>query len=209
MNGQGKFFERAYDLADAEQTRRLYDEWAASYDEELRAAGYASPARTAAAMAAAVADRSAPLLDLGCGSGLSGEAFRAAGFTLIDGTDFSAEMLAVAASKGVYRELFQGDLNTPIPARPGSYANAAAVGVFSPTHAPAAMIDAVVALLPPGGCFGFSLNDHALAEPVYEERIGDLVDGGAVEVVSGEYGDHLPQIGLKAKIYVLRKRRHF
>jgi predicted TPR repeat methyltransferase len=206
MTGQGKFFERAYDLADAEQTRRLYDEWAASYDEELRAAGYASPARTAAAMAAAVADRSAPLLDLGCGSGLSGEAFRAAGFTLLDGTDFSAEMLAVAETKCVYRKLTKGDLNAPIPAKPGDYANAAAVGVFSPTHAPAAMIDAVVALLPPGGCFGFSLNDHALAEPAYEKRIDDLVDGRAVEVVSDEYGDHLPQIGLKAKIYVLRKR---
>jgi predicted TPR repeat methyltransferase len=206
MSSASKFFERAYDLADAEQTRRLYDEWAASYDEELRAAGYASPARTAAAMAAAVADKSAPLLDLGCGSGLSGEAFRAAGFTQIDGTDFSAEMLAVAAAKGVYRALFKGDLNTPIPASPGAYANAAAVGVFSPTHAPAAMIDAVVALLPPDGCFGFSLNDHALAGPAYEERIGGLVEAGAVEVVSDEYGDHLPQIGLKAKIYVLRRR---
>jgi len=206
MTGQGKFFDRAYDLEDAEQTRSLYDEWAASYDEELRAAGYASPARTAAAMAAAVADRAAPLLDLGCGTGLSGEALRDAGFTTIDGTDFSAEMLAVAAGKGVYRDLFQGDLNTPIPASPGTYANAAAVGVFSPTHAPAAMIDDVVALLPSGGCFGFSLNDHALAEPGYEQRIADLVEAGAVEVVSDVYGDHLPQIGLKAKIYVLRRR---
>jgi len=206
MTGQGKFFERAYDLADAEQTRSLYDEWAASYDEELCAAGYASPARTAAAMAAAVAEKAAPLLDLGCGTGLSGEALRDAGFTTIDGTDFSAEMLAVAAGKGVYRDLFQGDLNTPIPASPGEYSNAAAVGVFSPTHAPAAMIDDVVALLPSGGCFGFSLNDHALAEPGYEQRIADLVEAGAVEVVSDAYGDHLPQIGLKAKIYVLRKR---
>lgn len=206
MSSASKFFERAYDLADAEQTRSLYDEWAASYDEELRAAGYASPVRTAAAMAEAVADRRAPLLDLGCGSGLSGEAFRAAGFAVIDGTDFSAEMLAVAEAKGVYRKLTKGDLNAPIPAKPGDYANATAVGVFSPTHAPAAMIDDVVALLPPGGCFGFSLNDHALAEPAYEKHIGGLVEAGAVAVVSDAYGDHLPQIGLKAKIYVLRKR---
>ncbi len=206
MTGQGKFFDRAYDLENAEQTRRLYDEWGASYDEELRAAGYASPARTAAAMAEAVADKAAPLLDLGCGTGMSGEALRAAGFTVIDGTDFSAEMLAAAETKGVYRKLTKGDLNTPIPARAGDYANAAAVGVFSPTHAPPEMIDAVMALLPPGGCFGFSLNDHALAEPAYEERIGALVEADSVEVVSDAYGDHLPQIGLKAKIYVLRKR---
>ena len=206
MAGKKEFFDRAYDLDGPEKTRALYSEWAESYDAELREKGYASPARTAAAMAAQVADKTAPLLDLGCGTGLSGEVLRDAGFSVIDGTDFSPEMLAVAETKGLYRKLTKGDLNRPIPARPGDYANATAVGVFSPSHAPAEMIDAVMALLPAGGCFGFSLNDHALAEEAYEQRIGELKDSGKVEVAFDEYGDHLPGIGLKARIYVLRKR---
>lgn len=206
MAKPSKFLDRAYDLDDAEKTRAFYRDWAESYDEEVRASGYASPARTAAAMAEAVADLTSPFLDLGCGTGLCGEALRKAGFTTIDGTDFSEEMLAAAEAKGIYRRLFKGDLNNPIPADPGDYANIAAVGVFSPGHAPAEMIDAVTALLPAGGCFGLSLNDHALAERTYADRIAALVDAAEIEVAFNAYGDHLPGIGLKARIYVLRKR---
>ena len=206
MVKQSNFLDRAYGLDDAEKTRSFYGEWAISYDEEVKANGYASPARTAAAMAEAVEDIGAPLLDLGCGTGLSGEAFRAAGFSAIDGTDFSEEMLGFAETKGVYRQLFKGDLNNPIPARPGDYANIVAVGVFSPGHAPADMINTVVALLQAKGCFGFSLNDHALEEKEYEDRVKDLVDAGVAEIVFNDYGDHLPGIGLNSRIYVLRKR---
>lgn len=206
MAKQSKFLDRAYDLDTAEKTRAFYRDWAASYDEEVRASGYASPARTAAAMAETAGDLAAPFLDLGCGTGLSGEAFREAGFTTIDGTDFSEEMLAAAETKGIYRRLFKGDLNNPIPAAPGDYANIAAVGVFSPGHAPAEMIEAVIALLPQGGCFGLSLNDHALAEQTYEDKIQALVNSGVAEVASNTYGDHLPGIGLNSRIYVLRKR---
>ncbi len=57
----------------------------------------------AAALAALVGDLDAPLLDLGCGTGLSGEAFMSAGFSVIDGTDFSETMIAVARNKpGLY-----------------------------------------------------------------------------------------------------------
>lgn len=205
MSDHSKFFDRVYGLDDAEKTRAFYADWAQSYDDDLRAQGYATPRRTAEAMAQAVADRTAPLLDLGCGTGLSGEAFVAAGFTTIDGSDFSEEMLAAAATKGLYRKLSQGDLNRPIPAEAGEYANIAAVGVFSPGHAPPEMTDAVVAVLPKGGCFGFSLNDHALKNPGYLQRIEALAQAGTVEIVSDEYGDHLPGIGLKSRIMVLRR----
>jgi len=205
MTKQEGFLDKVYDLDDAEKTQALYRDWAKSYDEELRASGYASPARTAAAMAAQVADVTAPLLDLGCGTGLAGQAFRNAGFITIDGTDFTEEMLEAAKAKGIYRKLTLGDLNDPIPAQPGDYANIAAVGVFSPGHAPAEMIDLVFGLLPQGGCFGFSLNDHALEEASYEGRVKDLAVDGTLEVAFQEYGDHLPKIDLKSKIYVLRK----
>ena len=131
---------------------------------------------------------------------------RDAGFETIDGTDFSQEMLACARGKpGVYRNLILGDLHNPLPASPGDYAHIAAVGVFSPSHAPAAMIDQVVALLPPGGCFVFSLNDHALRDPSYEERIGALTEAATAEVAFREYGDHLPARGIQAVVCVLRK----
>jgi len=203
---KGGFLDRAYDLDDAEKTRAFYEEWAASYEAETLANGYVTPGRCAAALAECAADKNAPLLDLGCGTGLSGVAFRDIGFVCIDGTDFSEEMLACARTKqGVYRNLVASDLNDPLPGAPGDYANIAAVGVFSPGHAPPEMIDAVIEKLPRSGCFVFSLNDHALEIPGYEARIDALVDRGRAEVAFREYGDHLPGRGLGAVVAVLRR----
>lgn len=205
MTEPTNFLDNAYELDSSDKTREYYRQWARSYDDELKANGYASPARVAAAMAAHVADLTAPILDLGCGTGLSGQALRDQGFTTIDGTDFSQEMLAVAQSKDLYRATAKGDLNNPIPAAKGDYQNFAAVGVFSPGHAPPEMIPSVVDLLPQHGCLGFTLNDHALEDARYETFISDLAEAGTVEVALKEYGDHLPGIGLKATVYILRK----
>ena len=200
------FLDNAYGVSDPESTRCLYKDWAATYEEEVRANGYVTPGRCAEALATLAADKHAPLLDLGCGTGLSGEAFKEAGFTTIDGTDFSEEMLAYARSKpDVYRNLILGDLQAPLPAAPGEYANIAAVGVFSPGHAPAPMIDQVIALLPPQGCFVFSLNDHALEDPRYHERMSALADAGGAEIALCEYGEHLLARGIRAEVCVLRK----
>ncbi|MFQ5622192.1 MAG: class I SAM-dependent DNA methyltransferase [Paracoccaceae bacterium] len=202
-----RFLEGAYSLDGAEATREFYDAWSKSYDEEIRESGYASPARCAAALRRFAADRSAPLLDIGCGTGVSGEAFRAAGFMTIDGTDFSADMLAVAqGKKGLYRKLTKTDVTDPFPIATGEYANIAAVGVLSPGHAPAETLDTVMSLLNPGGNFVFSLNDHALEDGRYEDRIREHVDAGSSVLAFREYGEHLPKIGLKATVYVLRRQ---
>lgn len=202
---KGGFFEEVYGLDDAGDTRRLYDRHATGYDAEVRASGYVSPRRSAEALAGLLADRATPILDLGCGTGLSGEAFRDAGFTVLDGTDFSAEMLAVAEGKGIYRRLTKGDLHEPIPAAPGAYSVIAAIGVFSPGHAPAEMIDTVLDLLPPGGLFVFTLNDHALEEQVYEARTTAAVEGGRAEIAFNEYGEHLTARAIGSRIYVLKR----
>ena len=200
-----KFLDNVYELESVEDTRALYADWAGSYDAEVGAQGYATPRRCAEALAGAVADKSAPLIDIGCGTGLSGVAFAEAGFTTIDGSDLSEEMLEKARSLGVYRTLWLADIAAETPFEPGAYANAAAVGLMSPGHAPPGLIDAVMAALPQGGCFVFSLNDHALENPEYEGRVRDHADTGAAEVLFREYGDHLPGIGLKSVVYVLRK----
>ena len=115
-------------------------------------------------------------------------------------------MLAFARAKpGLYRTLTVGDLTNPIPAEPGAYAQIAAVGVISPGHAPADMIGQVLALLPAGGHFVFSLNDHALEDPSFRSHIAAALEAGSAELVFEHYGDHLPGIDLKAMVFVLRR----
>ena len=205
MSSESKFFKHAYKLDDPEKTQEFYKEWAKQYDDDVLSQGYASPSRTAQAMASKVSDLKAPLLDLGCGTGLSGEALEKVGFKTIDGTDFSEEMLNAASTKGIYRTLILGDFADPIPGEVGDYLNYTAIGVFSPGHGPPELIDAVVGRLQTKGCFGFSLNDHALENPLYEETIHRLAHAGDVQVVFEDYGDHLPGLGLKSKICVLEK----
>ncbi len=205
-DSKGGFLDGAYKVEDGSSTQGLYRDWAASYEAEIRANGYVTPERCAAALAATVADKSDAVLDLGCGTGLSGEALKAEGFTTIDGTDFSAEMLAYAKQKpDLYRELILGDLTNPLPGKPGDYQAAAAIGVFSPGHAPPAMIEQVMDLLPAGGCFVFSLNDHARQDPNYEGEIARLTEAGKVELVINEKGPHLPARGIECLVCVLRR----
>ena len=198
------FLRNAYVLETVDDTKNLYRDWAESYDHELRENGYATPRRCAEALAAHVDDRTAPILDIGCGTGLSGEALKDAGFTVVDGTDFSAEMLAAADKKRVYRALLQGDLNNPLPVEPGAYAHATGVGVFSPGHAPASAIVDTINILPSGGCLSFSLNDHALQEPEFKAVLNELLDCGVARLLFQEHGEHLPGIDLKSSVYVLQ-----
>ena len=199
------FFDQVYDLEKAADTQDLYRHWAKTYDEDVQAHGYITPRRTAEAMAGAVSDLAAPLLDIGCGTGLSGVALRRAGFEIIDGTDFSKEMINAARAKNVYRALMAGDFSDPATIKPSQYTNFAAIGVFSPGHGMPELIDQVVSAMRQGGCFGFSLNEHALKDPGYERTIGVAVQSGIAELVFDQLGDHLPGLGSKSKIYVLRK----
>ncbi|MEM6440691.1 MAG: methyltransferase domain-containing protein [Pseudomonadota bacterium] len=205
MSETKSFLGDVYDLRAAEDVRALYRDWAPDYDEELRGAGYASPSRCAEALAGAAEDLAAPVLDLGCGTGLSGLALKAAGFSTIDGADVSPEMLAAAEATGVYRRLVPIAPDGSPPGEPGEHAHVAAVGVLGPGHAPAETVHAVMRLLPPGGCFVFTLNDHALADRRFEGAVREVVDAGWARLLLREHGDHLPGIGLSATVYLLQR----
>lgn len=201
-----RFLDKVYDLEEASQTEALYADFADRYEAEVAEAGYITPERCAQALAEFMGDPAAPVLDMGCGTGLSGLALRASGFDTIDGLDLTDEMLARAAEKHIYRDLRQTDAADPLPFEPGTHAHVAAIGLFSPSHAPASTIDEVLTYLPSGGCFVFSLNDHALEDPSYEGAIMNWADHGAVEVLFREHGPHLPGEDLFATVYVLRRR---
>lgn len=197
-----KFLHKVYDARTADETRDLYDAWSASYEAEVAENGYATPGRCADALAQFLTDKDAPILDFGCGTGLSGLALKLAGFTTIDGVDLSADMLAQAESKQAYRSLTQIAPDAPIT---GDYQAIAAIGVIGAGAAPISTFDLIMKALPKGGYFVLSFNDHALSDPVNEARIAEWCDCGAASLLFKDYGPHLPGLDMKSNVYVLEK----
>ncbi|MFV2052833.1 class I SAM-dependent DNA methyltransferase [Aliiroseovarius sp. YM-037] len=198
------FLSKAYELFTSADTRKLYDDWSESYDAEIAENGYQTPDRIADALRQ-FADRDTVILDFGCGTGLSGEALKAAGFTMIDGVDLSADMLAEAKAKGVYRDLQQVEAGDDLSTHQGKYGAVTACGAIGVGAAPIEVVDVLMNLLDKDGLFVFSLNDHALADPVFEAKVMEYTDCGAARLEFREHGDHLPGINLKSMVYVLRK----
>lgn len=200
------FLDKAYSLKSGAETEAFYREWARSYDEELLAQGYAQPHRCAKALRDRLSDRASPVLDVGCGTGLSGQALSDAGFNVIDGCDFSREMLEKADRRSIYRSLFQADLNRPpLPCEDDAYDAALAVGVFSYGHVSPDALDEILRVLKPGGALIVGVNGHFYDEGSLRAKVDDLVLRKKLVVLAWEHGDHIPGADLDG--WVLRAER--
>ncbi|MDA9666407.1 methyltransferase domain-containing protein [bacterium] len=186
-------------------SRELYASWASTYDNEVQKNGYVTPERIAKALKDSVTNQSEVILDYGCGTGLSGFALQAVGFTNIDGLDVSQEMITLAEKKSIYKKLTVFDPSTKIPVHADQYKIITAIGVIGTGAAPLEVFDNLFSLLPPSGLFAFSFNDHTLSDPNYEEKVNQCLSSGQAIILHKSYGNHLPKANLKSNIYILKK----
>lgn len=179
-----EFLDRIYSLEDDDDVRAFYDEAAGEYDNILISdIGYVSPTVCAHAIARFLPDRKSPLIDLGCGTGLAGEALAALGYEHIDGVDFSAEMLAVAESRNCYTKLAHADLNAPLEIPSGAYGAAISVGVLG-QHVLPGSLDETVRIVVPGGVVCFSVNERAFESYGFRSKIEALGAEGRTTCLS-------------------------
>lgn len=123
--------DNAYEINGPEEARALYGDWAETYDESFGSGwGYIAPREVAAAYRKAM-DRDDPLLDIGAGTGLVAEHLRD---LTVDALDITDEMLAVAARKGIYRNLINADLTQPLDLPDGIYGGVISCGTFTRGH---------------------------------------------------------------------------
>jgi predicted TPR repeat methyltransferase len=103
---------RAAPRSDARYVRHLFDQFSSDYDARMVGElGYAAPRilrELARLVMPALAERALDILDLGCGTGLAGVAFRQFAKRL-NGIDLSPSMIEQARRRGIYDRLIVGD----------------------------------------------------------------------------------------------------
>jgi predicted TPR repeat methyltransferase len=133
----------------------LFDHYAAHFDDHLTlGVNYQGPQLLRAAVLGDGEARGLDVLDLGCGTGLCGLAFRDLARTL-SGVDLSANMLERARARGAYDRLIHGELLDALRAAPGAFDLVLAADVFIYVGDLAPVFPAVAAALRPGSRFAF------------------------------------------------------
>tara|TARA_B100000586_G_scaffold116046_1_gene83619 strand:- start:94 stop:726 length:633 start_codon:yes stop_codon:yes gene_type:complete len=201
-----ELLDAAYELQNADEALAHYEAWAATYDDEVDGKHrYAQPRRCASALAELVDPAGAEVLDVGCGTGLSGLALAAAGFFTLDGCDLSPAMLKQAERTGTYRRLFEADLNEGIDVPDGFYDAATAVGVLSFGHARTDALREMLRVLRPEGVLVVGLNDHYWDEGAVPAELEAIEADGQGRVVMREHGEHLPGAGIQGWVVAVVK----
>ncbi|MEX0343409.1 MAG: class I SAM-dependent methyltransferase [Rhizobiaceae bacterium] len=166
--------EAVYAAATDEELAEAYARWAADYDRQTAEMGYCLPWVIAAWVARHVPKGDGPLLDAGCGTGLSGLALQALGYDQLEGLDLSEEMLAIAGSRNSYNELKPAALGKELPWPDDYFLAFFSTGVFTEGHAPAASLDELVRITRSGGIAILTVRDTVFKANGFAEKFIEL-----------------------------------
>ena len=150
-----------------------YDNWADTYDATLHSWDYTAPSDGARLLVER--GGSAPVLDIGCGTGLTGQALADLGFEPIDGIDLSVASLQRARRRAVYRELLQVDLQQlPLPHPTDAYGTMFCIGVLSYVPDAEPLLRETARVVRSGGTVVLSQRDDIWAERDFGGLLGRL-----------------------------------
>ena len=151
---------RATDAAPADYVRATFDGFARDFDQRLiNVFDYHVPEAIARSVrrVRAFEPRSADVLDLGCGTGLSGAAVAGMSKRIV-GVDVSRAMLQEARPRGCYQELAEAEvLGWMRAAEPGQFDLVIAADVLVYFGDLAPIFEQAMRLLRPDGLFAFSI----------------------------------------------------
>jgi predicted TPR repeat methyltransferase len=170
--------DSVYSADSPQAVAKAYADWAASYDSETASLGYLLPFLITAWVARHVPAGEGPLLDAGCGTGLTGPQMTALGYNDLAGLDLSSEMLTIAAGRGSYNDLKQAALGERLP-WPDDYFRAFfSTGVFTMGHAPASGLRDLVRITRKGGHAVFTVRDQVFEKGGFQAVFDELERDG-------------------------------
>ena len=182
------------DLKDAKNDNRLmevYRDWAKKYDyDNDNVLGTVSQPKSVSLLSTRLKDKTAKIIDVGCGTGLVGEKLKAKDFIYFDGLDISKDMLSIAKSRG-YRNLFLGSLNKQLPVFDDAYDAAMCIGVFTHGHVSSDRFNELCRIVKPGGYVCFTINEGVFEEYGFKEMIAEFQLNKVWEVITLYKDDYM------------------
>jgi SAM-dependent methyltransferase len=186
------YVKRLTGMGAQESSVEVYEDWASGYEATmLDDYGYVAPRIAVDLFETLFAGREAPILDLGCGTGLVGLELAARGYGHVDGLDISRNMLAEARTKAVYRNLFEGDMTGPLDLGGKLYAAAIGVGCFGNGHVGPPHLEEMIRTVQPGGALVFYMNGIPFEEDDYPSHFRALEARGVWAVEKLEQSNYM------------------
>jgi predicted TPR repeat methyltransferase len=192
-DGVEALLARAYAVEGPDGNRALYADWAATYDETfVDSSRYVYHANVATTFLDRFdASDGGAVLDVGCGTGVVGEALRTSGLahhSPIDGLDISPEMLAEAAAKAVggatvYRTVIEADLTQHIDVPTDHYHGIVSAGAFTHGHLGPEAFDELFRVAAPGALCVIGVNSAHFDEFGFGAFLSARQQAGAIASV--------------------------
>jgi predicted TPR repeat methyltransferase len=193
MSDQEPDLNAASALETPEDNRRLYAQWATTYDQTFAERMEYRLPRIVALVLAEVFVGPGPVLDVGAGTGLVAQNMLMRSMFEIDALDISADMLAVAMAKGLYARAIEADLSGPLDLPDETYGAVVSAGTFTHGHVGPDALDELLRVARKGAVFVLSINaahfeargfaaKFAALEPVIdrvEHRVVNIYGPGA------------------------------
>jgi predicted TPR repeat methyltransferase len=174
--------ERVYTAKSREDLEKAYDDWAASYDEDVFKLGYLFPA-----VAAGYIGRHVPagskIVDAGAGTGIMGRVLRATEYDDLTGFDLSNGMLGRARSLGIYRQLDRMVIGQPLGYNTDSFDACVSIGTFTEGHAPASGFDEIARIVRPGGWFIVTIREDVYHDDGFKAKEEELAAAGKMTLI--------------------------
>ena len=191
MTNNEEYFDLtdAYSVETPEDNVDLYARWANTYESGFVAdEGYVYHHGVAAVFLENFISKNEPILDVGCGTGLVGEALCVnSSFQLsVEGLDLSSEMLEharlkkTASGQPIYSDLHIGDLTTCLNLPDNAYSGIISCGTFTHGHVGPEAFDELYRVAQPGTLFALGINPDHFSNHGFETRFRKDVSAGII-----------------------------
>ena len=197
----------AYNIRTDKDSEEFYNKWATDYDNHLiKVLNYNAYEHVAKDLASVLPKQDARILDVGTGTGLTGQALANLGFKNIDGWDISEKILEEAKKKKVYRNLLKINLNESkshvmVP----KYDAAMSSGTFTKGHVKHNALPYIIEIIKPGGYFACTINIGIWEELGFKHTIEQLEKDNIISIEKYTDRSYFNDDTLECRCFLFKK----